>query len=101
MYIVCIMYIYISGLLKVREAGKRLPSHLAKVAARNHKSGCENHKVAARIINWLQDLVYTPAEVVSALRASVKVAVGSQPLFDFSEGLIYVFTHKSGYRGGE
>ena len=81
---VCVyVYVYNSGLQKVREPGNRVPSHLAKVAARNHKSGCENHKVAARIINWLQDLVYTPAEVVSALRASVKVAVGSQPLFDF------------------
>ena len=30
------IYIYISGLLKVREPGNRVPSHLAKVAARNH-----------------------------------------------------------------
>ena len=30
------VYIYISGLLKVREPGNRVPSHLAKVAARNH-----------------------------------------------------------------
>ena len=28
--------IYTSGLLKVREPGNRVPSHLAKVAARNH-----------------------------------------------------------------
>ena len=30
------IYIYISGLLKVRDPGSRAPSHLAKVAARNH-----------------------------------------------------------------
>ena len=37
--------------------------------------------------------MFTPAEVVLAIRASVKVAVGSQPLFDFSEGLIYIYIY--------
>ena len=74
--------IYISGLLKVREPGNRVPSHLAKVAARiiewlrKSWSGCENYKLAARS-------GVHPSKVVSAVRASVKVAVGSQPLFDF------------------
>ena len=42
------MLMFKADLQKVRHPGIRDTSHLAKVAARNHKSGCKNHKVAAR-----------------------------------------------------
>ena len=84
------IYIYIyQGFLKSGNLGTGFPAtwpkwlrETTKVAARiiewlrKSWSGCENYKLAARS-------GVHPSKVVSAVRASVKVAVGSQPLFDF------------------